>query len=80
MLSIAWLLSNACVLSHFSCVQLCSSLDCSPPSSSVYGILKARILAAGNGTMHQRQRSMFTTVETGDTDPRMTVESKRQLL
>ena len=24
----------------------------------------------------QRQRSMFTTVETGDTDPRMTVESK----
>ena len=36
--------------------------------------------AAGNGRMHQRQRSMFTTVETGDTDPRMTVESKRQLL
>ena len=33
-----------CVLSHFSRVQLCSPMDYSPPSSSVHGILQARIL------------------------------------
>ena len=34
-----------CVLSHFSHVQLFfSPMDCSPPSSSVHGILQARIL------------------------------------
>ena len=27
-----------------SCLILCSSMDCSPPGSSVYGILQARIL------------------------------------
>ena len=33
------------VLSCFSCVQLfCYSMDCSPPGSSVHGILQARIL------------------------------------
>ena len=32
------------VVSCFSCVQLCDSLDCSPPGSSVHGILQARIL------------------------------------
>ena len=34
----------ACVLSHFSCVLLCDPVDCSPPGSSVHGILQARIL------------------------------------
>ena len=36
----------ACVLSHFSCVQLslCDPMDCSPPGSSVHGILQARLL------------------------------------
>ena len=33
-----------CVLSHISCVWLCDSMDCSPPVSSVHGILQARIL------------------------------------
>ena len=33
-----------CVLSHFSRVQLCVPMDCSPPGSSVLGILQARIL------------------------------------
>ena len=36
-----------CVLSHFSHVQLFATLwtvDCSPPGSSVHGILQARIL------------------------------------
>ena len=33
-----------CVLSHFSCVWLCGPMDCSPPGSSVHGIVQARIL------------------------------------
>ena len=33
-----------CVLSHFSRVRLFVTLDCSLPSSSVHGILQARIL------------------------------------
>ena len=33
-----------CVLSRFSCVWLCEAVDCSPPGSSVRGILQARIL------------------------------------
>ena len=32
------------MLSHFSRVQLCDPRHCSPPGSSVYGILQARIL------------------------------------
>ena len=40
------LLLHACMLSHFTWVQLCVTLwtDCSLPSSSVHGILQARIL------------------------------------
>ena len=33
-----------CVLSCFSSVWLCDCMDCSPPGSSVHGILQARIL------------------------------------
>ena len=33
-----------CVLSHFGFVQLCDSMDCSLPCSSVHGILQAKIL------------------------------------
>ena len=32
------------MLSHFSCVRLYDSMDCSLPGSSVHGILQARIL------------------------------------
>ena len=32
------------LLSHFSCVQLCNPIDCSPPGSSVHRILQARTL------------------------------------
>ena len=32
------------VLSHFSHVQLCGPIDCSPPGSSVHRIFPARIL------------------------------------
>ena len=34
----------ACVLNRFSRVRLCNPVDCSPPGSSVHGILQARIL------------------------------------
>ena len=33
-----------CLLSRFSCIRLCDSMDCSPPGSSVHGILQARML------------------------------------
>ena len=32
------------VLVTQSCLTLCDSMDCSPPSSSVHGVLQARIL------------------------------------
>ena len=33
-----------CAQSLQSCLSLCNPMDCSPPGSSVYGILQARIL------------------------------------
>ena len=33
-----------CVLVTQSCLTLCNLMDCSPPGSSVHGILQARIL------------------------------------
>ena len=33
-----------CVLGRFTPVWLCNPMDCSPPSSSVHGILQARKL------------------------------------
>ena len=35
---------NACMLSSFSCPTLCDPMDCSPPCSSVLGILQTRIM------------------------------------
>ena len=35
---------SSCMLSHLSCVHLFDPVDCSPPGSSVYGMLQARIL------------------------------------
>ena len=35
---------GVCVLVTQSCLTLCSSMDCSPPHSSVHGIFEARIL------------------------------------
>ena len=35
---------QACVLRRFSRVQLYDPVDCSPPASSIHGILQARIL------------------------------------
>ena len=36
--------SGVCVLVAQSCPALCNPMDCSPPGSSVHGILQARIL------------------------------------
>jgi len=35
---------SMCVLVAQSCLTLCNPMDCSPPGSSVHGILQARIL------------------------------------
>ena len=51
---IAMAVSEQCMLSCFSCLILCSPRDCSPPSSSVPGILQTRILEckmAGSSTL-----------------------------
>ena len=37
-------LSSCCCLKTKSCLTLCGPMDCSPPGSSVHGILQARIL------------------------------------
>ena len=34
----------SCLLRCFSCLTLCNPMDCSPPGSSVHGILQARTL------------------------------------
>ena len=39
-----WILSYVCAKSFQSCLTLCDPMDCGPPSSSVHGILQARIL------------------------------------
>ena len=40
-------LECVCVLVAQSCLALCNVMDCSLPSSSVHGILQARILFQG---------------------------------
>ena len=37
-------LPKSCVLSHFSCINSCDPMDCSPEGSSVHGIILARML------------------------------------
>ena len=54
----------ACVLNHSSRVQLfCDPIDCSPPGSSVHGILQARRLEwvampSSRGSSRPRDRSL----------------------
>ena len=50
-----------CVLILHSCLTLCNPMDCSPPGSSVHGILQARILewvaiSSSRGSIFQTQR------------------------
>ena len=35
---------SVCMLSYLLSLTLCNPMDCSPPGSSVHGILQARIL------------------------------------
>ena len=37
-------LITACMLGRFSHARFCDAMDCSPPRSSVHGLLQARIL------------------------------------
>ena len=41
---VSWIRSAIAVLIAQSCPALCNPMDCSPPGSSVFGILEARIL------------------------------------
>ena len=55
------------LLSHFSCVQLCDSIDSSPSGSSVLWILQARILewlviSFSNACMHAKSRQSCLTL------------------
>ena len=55
------------VLSHFSRVWLCNLKDCSPPSSSVHGILQARVLewvalSFSSGSSQPRDRTCVSYV------------------
>ena len=58
---------HACVLSHFSHVRLCDGVDCSPPGSTVHGILQARILeqvamSSSRGSSLPRDRTQVSYV------------------
>ena len=51
----------------FSCVRLCNPMDCSPPGSSVHGILQARILewvaiSSSRGSPPPRYRTCISCV------------------
>ena len=37
-------MENKVKVKSFSCVQLCDTMDCSPPGSSIHGIFQASIL------------------------------------
>ena len=57
-------LSYCAVLSRVSRVQLCNPMDCSPPGSSVHGILQARILEwvampSSRGSSQPRDRTQI---------------------
>src|SRR5574340_501441 len=52
-----------CVLSCFSCVQHIETIDCSPPGSSVRGILQARVLdwvAISGGSSRPKDRTQVS--------------------
>ena len=56
---------GVCMLSHFTHVQLCDPMDCSPPRSSVHGILQAGILgwvamSSSRGPSWPRDRTCVT--------------------
>ena len=53
-----------------SCLTLCNAMDCSPPGSSVHGILQARILewvaiSFSRGSSRPRQAGSLPLVPSG---------------
>ena len=58
---------TACVLATQSCMTLCNSMDCSPPVSSVHGILQASRLEwvvipfSRRSSWHKDQTQVFCT-------------------
>ena len=67
-------LKNACMLSHFSHVQLCDPMDCSPAGSSVHGVLQARTLEwvavpSSRGSSQPRDQSHSSWVAGGFLTP-----------
>ena len=53
-----------------SCLTLCNPVDCSPPGSSVHGILQARILEwvampSSGGSSQPRDRTQVSLIEGG---------------
>ena len=56
-----------CLLSCFSCVWLCDPTECSPPGSSTFGILQARILEwvampSSKGSSQPRDRTQVSHI------------------
>ena len=56
-----------CVISHFSCVQLCDPMDGSPPGSPIHGVLQARTLewmamSPSRGSSWLRDQTLFSYV------------------
>ena len=59
-----------CVLVTQSCLILCNPMDCSPPGSSVHGILQARILewaaiSSSRGSSQPRDRTQVACMAGG---------------
>ena len=60
-----------CMLSYSqSCLTLCNPMDCSPPGSSVRGILQARLLAwvampSSRGSSQPRDRTQVSSIAGG---------------
>ena len=57
-----YVLKIFCVLVAQSCLTLCNTMDCSPPGSSVHGILQARILE-WVAISFSKKSSRFTKIE-----------------
>ena len=56
---------GVCELSHFSRVWLCDPVDCSPPGSSMHGILRARIpeciaIPSSRGSSRPKDRALVS--------------------
>ena len=65
-----FLTSDIICAQSLSCVLLCDHMDCSPPGSSVHGILQARILEwvampSSRGSSQPGDRTQFSCIAGG---------------